>query len=1816
MKSILRSIKWIILTQAILCIASTVPIFEKTFDSNSLTFPLNSVENYVKIEVKGSNPATNYVLSAYKSSSSTDKRIQLAQSFNGITTLYLSPEQARSGSILLEIECSDSSSCSGNIKAEELEKIVLKSGEPVNYYVTEETKNMDFLIEIESSSSSSSSSTDIEIANVWARGGSISSTLTSADTETKRDKSGDYYLIKNASGEMTLNVKAGVGDLINVGFIEYKRETTDSVDFYKPTTNIYVDEATITGYLKKNVLEKVCYNVNLRAEKEILFGYYGTGVIFTKIAESYGLFMNGTRASDNPKEDVFDSGYFSIHLSKEEVNKGIVACVSFPDPSFEQYKDINEIVYTYQFTSGNSNEKNLNIYEPQVSGLFYPRMTNKGSVVAFVGTNLHQKIENHFNLMSNFGFPVMTVIECTNYPLCSLDEETLKKGISPRNVNRFSSLAYESKNTGDLSSISKYQTLLVVRCEEINDIEFDLICSFGTIIEKEHLRIPLMEDNYFNQFALEDQTYRYQVQLSGESKVQKIFIDVMTFIGEVEVIPELANIPYSMYRAANKIYISVKTEGKSENIEGFSFSVKALTKTYYTILVNFGRDEKIEEDSLIKNDLQTGIPYLITIDPTKIDSYAIANKVISFHNEKYYDQTPMMVNFNSLNCKMDVGIIYVDQDETTILEEINEFEDFSHIYLENSDIRYYSERYEFRINITGFEPSQYKGKLCKIFTSAVEISSEHGQITRDIIVPDNTPQRVMFEDKKYNHISYGYVLVDFENDLLISFNLKHPAQYKIKLYYENKKRELEEIIVANDVLYLSSTEWEDRCRDKTRICYIQLDITLDQVKDVAKPILEVAIKSIDSKSKSVSYLSKGQVRVDYLQNQLSQYYYTEIGEDDIGYINVNFLRSSGKMYARLIEANAKTETGANWRKQYVLPYDDSFLSSDSFLKKVFFESSDYNCANGCFLLINVFSDVKDDDIPIRRNYPFSIVVQSFPAASSAKDIPIIKAYMDEFIVGNVDVFAPKETIYELYQVILTGDAKQVIIDFQSISACLFVNVGNTRPTIKKADFSFYQYEKDSIHIMSKEDILKIYKQRINPEKNDLNGITLTIGVWTNITDSLFTTPFAFVVRLENGNENDIYRVNSDQKALCKTKKMSDKDMYRCVYVIEYDFFSDFNALFIYPSVQEKSAFFSIYANYINQTDYEMGKEDHIKNLIPTDKEYHYTNKDLNSDYLYVEYGLIKEYYVLVSVETNIETVVELMSSLYIFNNVFTANPSTSQLFMTPTGDNFTLSFPSDTMVMVNIRGIGGEAEVYWESSPNNKYYLKGRDDRLSISSDISGNNHNLRIKSTYNITDDIGFIFYVNYDVKFDDNNFDKLIFDKTVNYIYTDNDLPIIYYGKLNHSMEENDYYDIFYSFNVLENGEEKTSTFYNETPFEISAFITQEKTIIDLKSNPELSIDTSKRIFGFYDYSLRTGIIRVTQKAISDSGIKPYEKPYIYIKIAKREHMRTVRYYKRISLEMTAVRNKPEVPVSEQSYQFGSLSINEKERKYRLRTDKRYTQMNIQFSSIEEALTVSIEGTNKELKLVQNKYGKILYTLETDPSKLYVYLVVKRKDQTKNNQENFLFQYTHSNKTETLYNIKDTKVDVKIEELKGRGPRNRANYTIKVSPVDDVKGADVNYIVKISGLRRNTTLKMPFIAPRSDRMIAKEYYNPKPVDNKLDLSIKDVVPMYGYAQVIAQITDKDRIEYLSYDIVDLSGNRQGGGNDGGNSSTVDNNKAFIITAIIVGSLLILIVIVLIIVIVAYQRKNKDLLEKVQSVSFQQERGENNNDTDNLLIN
>ena len=123
----------------------------------------------------------------------------------------------------------------------------------------------------------------------------------------------------------------------------------------------------------------------------------------------------------------------------------------------------------------------------------------------------------------------------------------------------------------------------------------------------------------------------------------------------------------------------------------------------------------------------------------------------------------------------------------------------------------------------------------------------------------------------------------------------------------------------------------------------------------------------------------------------------------------------------------------------------------------------------------------------------------------------------------------------------------------------------------KADFVFWPNGKDSLYSIKKNDIFNKTIEYKN--HTSLKDIVLTIGVWTNISDSIDTTPFAFIIRLDN--ENNIYKVNSDQKALCNTKKIKENNKFRCLYIIEYDFISKSNNIMIYPTVQNKSAIIDI-----------------------------------------------------------------------------------------------------------------------------------------------------------------------------------------------------------------------------------------------------------------------------------------------------------------------------------------------------------------------------------------------------------------------------------------------------------------------------------------------------------------------------------------------------------------------------------------------------------------------------------------------------------------
>ena len=104
-------------------------------------------------------------------------------------------------------------------------------------------------------------------------------------------------------------------------------------------------------------------------------------------------------------------------------------------------------------------------------------------------------------------------------------------------------------------------------------------------------------------------------------------------------------------------------------------------------------------------------------------------------------------------------------------------------------------------------------------------------------------------------------------------------------------------------------------------------------------------------------------------------------------------------------------------------------------------------------------------------------------------------------------------------------------------------------------------------------------------------------------------------------------------------------------------------------------------------------------------------------------------------------------------------------------------------------------------------------------------------------------------------------------------------------------------------------------------------------------------------------------------------------------------------------------------------------------------------------------------------------------------------------------------------------------------------------------------------------------------DDQVVKEFYNPKATNNKLSLNILNITKTVNYVQIIAQIRDKETVEYLSYQLTEELDPT---------ASTKKDNKTALIVVIIVGAILFAVVVVLIIVIIIFNNKNKDLMVKV----------------------
>ena len=1289
----------------------------------------------------------------------------------------------------------------------------------------------------------------------------------------------------------------------------------------------------------------------------------------------------------------------------------------------------------------------------------------------------------------------------------------------------------------------------------------------------------------------------------------KINVEIMIFVGNIKVIKNLPKGYYEENYIGNKIYLSINVNGSSYN--NSLFSIKGLVTSYYTI--EFTTLENDQTNSLTKN-LQLGISYLIAFEGKYIS--------LNFNDSDYNNNEALLFSFYSLNCK--VSPSYLDEDGKEIKATKVEPYDYlnNYIFVQNPQNNNKINEFKFNFEVTEEDPCDYDRKLCKFYASAVKLNETNNTTNSSInnkssiLLPDNTPQDFMFNEQNSTTISFRYMHIDVLSDLVIQFYPKHPAQYNVAIYYDGKKRDKEELIVAKDILNLDHREWNatNLITNKKYFCNIIFNITLVNHTEI-NSILQLSIKSLSMTT--VSYIQKSILNLDYTQNDRSQYYYTELGEDEDGFIAAYFLRSSGFVYARIInrtENDAEIEEeNAYWRGKYALPDKNANLSRNNFNKILEFSSSNNDCSSGCYLLINVMAKEETTNLTIIKNYPFSIIVQH-KTNEKLRNVPEINIPIGEYVVGTIGMLKT----HDFYSIYLTSEANGVLIDFQSEKGCLYVHVGKDKPNKihnKNIDFSFcYERdEEDTIFTISKEEI----KEKTG--KNQLKGLLLTISIEGRDEILPYSLNYAFAVRLDNDSEFDIIKVESDRKVLCKTKFIEEKNLYRCLYAITYDFITEKNILFVYPINQRKSNSINIYANIINQIDFEMRSEEEIKPLIPNKTHNNLTNNVYLYDFLYLVDGFKDKQYLLVSVETEEETTIELISSYYNNNTDFEIKPDTYNLIIGPNNTAITLNFPDETKKVVYLNCLGGSADISLNDKIVN-YYLNGKDDILSI---VSDGYNNLKLIPTSQLDEGFGIIFYINYNEEIENNYyFEQLYLNNSIYYVYNGTDFPILFLSKINMTnMNESNYYEIFFTFDLIEN-EDNLYEYNNENQFEVVAHIVNEKTIQALEKTPELSIDESNAIKGHYDPALKTGIIQISNKTITkQDGQKGSQ--YLFLVIKKKDKLK----YESISLELTSTLSQSDICVANLINIFGKLDTNETERRYLIKVSNSSKYINIKFSCSNNSLSIEIEEPNG-LKFEKEENGRQFYYIkkdDKDDNTLFYTLKISRngtKNNNKINEEYFMFQYSYSNYTDNKTYISNSTLEV---EKQFSSNSDKSSIIIALNPVkvnESDDSQDIYYIVRGIPNSSNIPEKESLALMFAKNQYIKEFHIPKDkneLNKKLMLNL-NIPKNIKVLQVIAQISDKEKIEYVSYKLIDLESigiynpNEKGSKEPSENDDDEKDTKKFIISIITIGVVLSVIIGVLAYFIKVYQKKNKGLLDQVSKVSFQLERDSKLNPGDNKI--
>ena len=1736
------------------------------------------IPNYIQVESKSRISSSRQILYFSPVNDYKKNRQQMAQEpYKNITNMWIKKQQFQNSgeNLYFMVECIGDD-CDYDLNIYGQDYIETNSNFAFRFNIEKNNQEIELRVKNDDNK--------VNYLVFYALGDIISLNIKNSNFSPSKYSSsfGSVIVFERGNNEFYyLEIKAKEGTIITIGGRGVTRNgRIDKI--------LEINGLETFGYLTQNQLKEEChplpdfYNLGRRI---IVNDFYITGIFSSTLLEI--IFRDNNYKELKKKFVVKDK----IILENYKINDNEkFICIRF-NKDIMSY-NLYDTSYILQITNQKHKIGYNNIYSPQIYGRIYPRIIPKGTIAYFTGSKtIYKMSQSHllnYQIISIEGNPQMLIHECTNYPFCKYNNEEfdiITNIFKPQ--NNIGMTNYWNTLKAINSPIEPEQNVIVVKC---NDTEMSGdFCKFYTIIYNSENIIELVEKLPFAKSIDKKEINTFRIDFSKEIYLYQIFIDILLVTGDVTVnlMDENNNVitKARKYYLGNKIYFVLDKQNINNNI---LVKIQGEINSYYIIDYQI-IPRKVQEKN---NYLYSGINYLVSIDSKMM------TKKIKLYKHLLQNNNPFLVNFYSLNCKLNIV-----KNEKYNDKKLNFNKDF---YAQDIYKDFESE-YNYTISISDEDSANYDQPMCMLYVSGNEISDNQ----REILLNENYPQKIVFDG--FKKIRYLYLLTNDTRKAGFYINNHNFANYSVKIIYDGKENEAKKISMK-EYLFLNKEMIDKNCQSSLCKIFIEIEL-LDELNEKIKPTIDITAY----RNPNVPfYLQKGITKKLFINGLTPLYLYTDIKKNDKGYIMVDFIRGSGKIYGRIVDKNQMlNEKNAIWQG-FAFANEKNSILFDSYSKKLLITpESTKNCENDCILLITIKSNIYGSN----KIYPINIIAYN---NTDIKLLSKIKIKPEKYIFGSISLKNNTNDIYELYEMTLPNDAEKIQIELLSDILELYINIGDYPPTKIASDFKFNSLGNDNTFEISKKDILNIAENKMLDltKRDSIEKINLIIGVGSELSKNLENNIYSFKIHIPpiNGNELDIHKISSDHKTLCKPKSIGN-NKYQCLFMVfcgEYDYL---NNLIIYANSKSKKSNINIYANYMKWDIYNGKDKSQLREKMPNE------NLKINeqtNDYIFFSH-IEQNSHIYVNVLSDNPDNIEFISSFYKEDKQIIPNPYSMQIYYLK-NENITFSFVDTKNVLINLISVGGDGKIYWESDPDMEYSLRGRDDRLSLTSKLKNDNIGVKSKSyklviknnnfkENNINSGIvqsnnekvnsGFLFLINYQLRSPFINFDEIFSGKTFEFSHRNVEFPLYFYSRIDNI----DYdFNIFIIFHNLElrpqrNKQNKRIRKRNTiidsaaSQFSIKAGISKLSTVYDIKESQNLKYLNLTKV-GHYFSDIKIAQIILTQQEIKNFNISKGDNPTLFLGIEKIKNS-TNNNFKRVTMEISVLKENSDEITTEKMYQYGKILSKSSVNSYKLKMDKTTKFMRIQFASNSKNIIFSIndkKGIKENLKEIDFSYkterGKTFITFKKPENKEFIYLNVFSKDENKfkDKLNNYVFKYINAEENTFIeYPIYKNNSIIKYEITRGkRRKQNVFSLTASFNKIE--KDLDILYTLKaVTSSKLSEEEESNTIAITESDKVLSRIKNPKDYNGIIIMNISLKNKDIKYIQVIAQIIDGPITEYVSYNSIVVK--------------FPTNYLLFILIFIFV----ILLVIGIIIFIMHYKKKTKKLYENVNKISFQESRAEEN---------